>query len=278
MYHLTMRALNQPVSWWGWHWEPPTPMSICELIQAGNMNARLAAMFWFAMEHGASLIIAADPPSSGKTTTLSALLAFTPPETTVYFTRGYGETFSLPVLSDSHVTYVLVNEMSDHIPVYTWDDNARRVFELLSQGYRLGTTMHDNTVEGVLGQLERDLSIPRAHLANLTFVVTLYVGQVYPPMRRVQEVALVRPDGAEGLTTRSIVKWDMSGDSFEVLPDEADREALAEWAGVSVEDLEKQIDRREGIIDGWLKSGATSIPEVNNAIEAFYAEAAKRGV
>jgi hypothetical protein len=32
------------------------------------------------------------------------------------------------------------------------------------------------------------------------------------------------------------------------------------------------MDRRQGIISGWLKEGATSIPEVNNAIEAFYAE------
>ena len=28
--------------------------------------------------------------------------------------------------------------MSDHIPVYTWDDNARRAFQLLADGYSLG--------------------------------------------------------------------------------------------------------------------------------------------
>jgi hypothetical protein len=268
-----MRALNQPVSWWGWHWEPPTPMSICELIQAGNMDARLAALFWIGMERGASIIVAAEPPNSGKTTTLSALLAFTPPDTLVYFTRGQGETFSVPVLSDAYATYVLINELSDHIPVYTWDDNARRAFELLSQGYRLASTMHDETVDGVLKQLNDDLSIPRSQLSHLTFVVPLYVGQLYPPMRRCQEVALIRPDGADGLTMRRIVTWDMAVDKFEVLPSAEDREAFAEWAGLSVAEVEEEMDRREGIIDGWLKSGATSIPEVNNAIEAFYAEA-----
>jgi hypothetical protein len=276
MYHRAMRALNQPTSWWGWHWEPPTPMSVCELIQAGNMNARLAAMFWTSMERGASLIVSADPPSSGKTTTLSALLAFTPPDTLVYFTRGYGETFALPAVSSSYDTYILVNEMSDHIPVYTWDDNARRVFELLSQGYRLGTTMHDNTVEGVLSQLENDLAIPRSHLSRLTFIVQLYVGQLHPPMRRVQEVSLIQPDGAEGFTTRGIVSWDMQNDTFSVLANEEDRAALAACAGMSADDLGAEIERREGIISGWLESGATSIPEVNNAVEAFYAEAALR--
>jgi hypothetical protein len=249
-------------------------MSICELIQAGNLSPRLAAMFWVAMERGASIIIAADPPSSGKTTTLSALLAFTPPDTAVYFTRGYGEPFALPTLSESYNTYILINELSDHIPVYTWDDNARRAFELLSQGYRLASTMHDNTVEGVLRQLQGELRIPRPHLSKLTFVVPLYVGQVYPPMRRVQEVALIQPDGADGLRSRTIVSWDMRTDSFEILPSDEDRAAFAEWAGMDVDGLEKEIDGREEIIGGWLESGATSIPEVNNAIEAFYAQAA----
>jgi hypothetical protein len=93
-------------------------------------------------------------------------------------------------------------------------------------------------------------------------------------MRRVQEVALVRPDGTGGLTTRTIVTWDMNNDEFEVLPDGEDAEALAEWAGMSVDELTSELDRRDGIVSGWLESGATSIPEVNNAIEAFYAEAA----
>ncbi len=74
-----MRAANQPVSWWGWHWEPPVPMSLVEILQAGNMPPRLAAMFWLALERGASLIVAADPPSAGKTATLNAILSLTQP-------------------------------------------------------------------------------------------------------------------------------------------------------------------------------------------------------
>src|SRR5437867_12738565 len=107
-----MRALNQPVSWWGWHWEPPVPMSIIELIKAGNLDARLSAMLWIAMERGASLIVAADRPSSGKTTPLTALLSFTPPEAAVYFTRGIGEPFVLPLRLDSSPSYILVHDIS----------------------------------------------------------------------------------------------------------------------------------------------------------------------
>ena len=265
-----MRALNHPVSWWGWHWEPPVPMSVCELIQAGNMSARLAAMFWIGMERGASIIIAAEPPNSGKTTTLSALLAFTPPETLVYFTRGQGETFAVPVLSESYPTYILINELSDHIPVYTWDDNARRAFELLGEGYSLGSTMHDETVEGVLRQLGEELAIPGRHLAGVTFIVPLYIGKLHPVIRRVLEVAFVQPDGDSGLTSTTIASWEIETDTFEVLSTPDQQEAYAHWAGLTVAELTLQLDRREGFLSTLLSTGAISIPEVNSAIEEFH--------
>src|SRR4030065_415918 len=74
---------------------------------------------------------AGGPPSAGKTAPLPALLSLPPPETVAYFTRGAGETFSLPPRSDDHPTYLLVNEMSDHLPVYTWGSYARRAFWLM---------------------------------------------------------------------------------------------------------------------------------------------------
>ena len=73
-----MKALNQPESWWGWHgYNHPEAMSITEILRAGTMPPRLAAALWLAMERGLSVILAADPPGAGKTTILTALLAFT---------------------------------------------------------------------------------------------------------------------------------------------------------------------------------------------------------
>ena len=268
-----MRALNRPTSWWGWHWEPPVPMSIIELIDAGNMDSRTAAMFWIAMERGASLIIAADPPSSGKTTTLSALLSFTRPETAVYFTSGVSEAFALPRVSPLYDTYILVNEMSDHIPVYTWDENARRVFQLLSDGYRVGTTMHADTVEGVLSQLENDLSIPKAHVGGLTFVVPLYIGRRNGIVRRIREVAFVQPKG-KGYELSTAVRWDEHTDTFEVLSDPDVRYAFAAWADLSPEELTKELDQRAGFLETLRKTGISEIPPVNQAIEGYYEQLA----
>jgi len=257
-------------------------MSITELINAGNLDARLAAMLWIGMERGASLIVAADPPSSGKTTTLTALLSFTPPETAVYFTRGMGETFALPPRSDSYPTYILINEMSDHIPVYTWDANARRAFELLATGYSLATTMHDETVEGVIRQLREDLLIPAAQIANLSFIIPLYLGRLSSPsvgarassMRRIQEVAMLDLDG-EDLSVNRVATWDLNSDSFAVLAEPEHREAFATWAGISADELNAELEKREGFLVSLVSTGVTSIPEVNAAIESFY-EAAIR--
>ena len=271
-YHRGMRALNQPTSWWGWHWEPPTPMSIAELIRAGNLSAELAAMFWVAMERGASMIIAADPPSSGKTTTLSALMTFTRPDTLVYFTRGVGETFTLPPVSPHYDTYILVNEMSDHIPVYTWDDHARRVFELLAEGYRLGTTMHDNTVEGVLAQLERDLAIPQRHIAGLTFVVPMFIGRLQGVVRRIAEAAMLEPDGDSYRVSR-VVAWDRDADAFRLFPQRGAREAFAQWAGLTPTELDDSIVDRTRFLEALIKAGATTIPEVNAAVLAYQEQA-----
>ena len=72
-----MRAVNQPESWWGWHgWDQPEPLSITQVLQAGTMPPRLAAAFWLGLDRGASFVFAADPPGAGKTTILTALLAF----------------------------------------------------------------------------------------------------------------------------------------------------------------------------------------------------------
>jgi len=269
-----MRALNQPVSWWGWHWEPPVPMSVIELIQAGNMSSRLAALFWIGMERGASIIVAADPPSSGKTTTLSGLLAFTPPDTAVYFTRGDGETFALPPLSPAYPTYILINEISDHIPVYTWDDNARRAFDLLPQGYRIASTMHADSVQGVVSQLRNDLQIPDSEVAQISFIVPIYIGRREGVIRRVREVSLSRaqtPD-AKPIT---IASWDSVNDSFDVLSGEEQYEAFAAWAGVLPPELQKQLDTRQGFLDRLQEEGAASLPEVNAAIEGFYNQTLK---
>jgi hypothetical protein len=146
------------------------------------------------------------------------------------FTRGLGETFDLPPLDGSNPTYILVNEMTDHLAVYTWGQYARRTFELVAQGYSLATTTHAETVAGVLDILERDLRIPRRQIAHLTFVGTIHIGYGNGRvLRRMSEVAFIQPDGDSGedIHLSTIASWDRHDDSFRVLESPAQVSALA---------------------------------------------------
>src|SRR5581483_594503 len=118
---------------------------------------------------------------------------------------GEGETFDLPPLDGDNPVYVLVNEMSDHMPVYTWNDEARRVFELMSQGYSMRTTMHAAGPEEVFSMLRGELGSPLVQLAKLTVVVSLFAarrgGDV---MRRIDEISFTDPEVTEGLSGRRL--------------------------------------------------------------------------
>ena len=271
-----MRAINEPVGWWGWHWTPPVPMSIVEIIKAGSMSPRLAAAFWVAMERGASLLVAADPPSAGKTTILTALLSFTPPDTAAYFTCGIGEAFTLPPPSTSHLTYILINEMSDHLPVYTWGPYARRAFELLAQGYSLATTMHASSSAEVIAILEKDLAIPRGLISHLTFVVSLHLVYQRSIVRRVAEVTFLRPDAAGGFAPLTLARWNPEADSFSLFASDEAGQEYASWAGLTSKEMENELDRREAFLEGLLREGRMGIPQVNQAIEAYYWEVIAR--
>lgn len=268
-----MRAYNQPVSWWGWHWSPPEPLSIVEIIDRGSMPPRLAALFWLGVERGSSLLIAAEPPLAGKTTILTALLGFARPEATAYFTRGMGETFDLPPPNDSHPTYILINEISDHLPVYTWGRYARRAFELLDEGYSLATTVHAESAAEALGILENELAIPRRHIANLTFVAALQLTHSGGrSLRRVSEVAFLRPSDLPGdeLHMSRIAAWNAQDDSFRVMDSAEAVTGLAAWAGLPEGDFLRELGRREEFLRELSGKGVTDLRRVQEAVIAYY--------
>jgi type IV secretory pathway ATPase VirB11/archaellum biosynthesis ATPase len=261
-----MRAVNQPESWWGWHgWDQPQPMSIVEIMQSGTLPPRLAAALWLGFERGASILLAAEPPGAGKTTIMTALLALAPPEMVAYFTRGWGETFELPPPTDAHPTYIMVNEMSDHLPVYSWGPYVVRTFELLNDGYSLATTVHAETVEEVLEQLELDNGVPREHLANLTFVVPLVIGhRDGARLRRVRDVGVIEPDSIERIAT-----WDEKRDEFTVLDTSEQRALLAKRLRMDNAWFESTLAEREAFLQKLLDDGVSSIDAVQDAVEAF---------
>ena len=267
-----MKALNQPESWWGWHgWNQPEPLSITQIIASGTMTPRIAALFWLAVERGRSMIFAADPPGAGKTTILTALLAFAKPEASVYFTRGWGETFRLPPppAADDPPILLLVNEMSDHLPVYSWGPYVERAFELAAEGYTLMSTMHADDVQGVISQLIDECDVPRKNIGHLAFVVPLYVGAHQGRrVRRISEVAVLEPLG-DAFDQHSAATWRPEDDTFDVLSTPAAINAAARRLGMSDEEFLGEVGRREALLQSLIDDEVGEIDEVQRRVLEF---------
>jgi hypothetical protein len=140
-------------------------------------------------------MLASEAPQAGKTTTLSALVDFLPPSTVGVFLRGWRGDFAWTDEIGPEQGYLLVNEMSDHLPIYVWGRNARGALELAGRGYGMGATMHADSLDEAIALLRSQLGAPDADLAGLT--IYLQYSAYFTPAgmyRRVEEAWHLRLD------------------------------------------------------------------------------------
>ncbi len=140
--------LDLPPHWWGPFGRRADPLTIQHLIATETIDRTLAACLWLLIEQGASVLICAGPGGAGKTTLLTALTAFLPPERTPYAVRGAYDRLDSISHQPPAKTALLINELSAHLPIYTWGPGARRVFDAGHAGAQLLATAHaTNDVE-----------------------------------------------------------------------------------------------------------------------------------
>jgi hypothetical protein len=189
-----------PEGWWGYHWSLPRPMSAVEIVESGSLDARLMATLWAVVSRRASVMLASEAPMAGKTTTLSALVDFLPSGTVGVFLRGWRGDFDWTDEIGPDRGYLLVNEMSDHLPIYVWGRNARGALELTRRGYGIGATMHADSLDEALALLRGSLAITDADLAGLTIYLQYSAYRTPAGMyRRVEEAWHLR--AVEGALT-----------------------------------------------------------------------------
>lgn len=184
-----------PEGWWGYHWILPQPMSAVEIVESGSLDARLMATLWAVVSRRRGVMLASEAPMAGKTTTLSALVDFLPPGTVGVFLRGWRGDFDWTDEFGPERGYVLVNEMSDHLPIYVWGRNAGGALRLAGRGYGIGATMHADSLDEALALLRGELGSTDADLAGLTVYLQYSAYQTPAGMyRRVEEAWHLRLD------------------------------------------------------------------------------------
>ena len=279
---------------WAVRHVPPTPRSIVEMIRAGTLDAELAAMLWVLIEGRVPIIVAAAEQGTGKSTLLTALLDFLPPGVRTVELEGATESFDwLPQATelgwDGHAglpgdaadrppfrpddTVLLVPELSDHLPSYTWGEEARIAVRAASIGYGLAATIHADSLDEVFDGLRRPpVGLVDDELSRLGIVLILR--RVVDGLRRVAAAHYVRPTArdehghVQRLGPAVLATWDPDHDRFEhfgwgVTPE------LALRVGRKAGDFELEVDRRRDYLAGLAEAGIVDVDAVRSALDGY---------
>lgn len=262
-----------------WHYESDRPLSVAQLIAAGSLDARAAAILWLLVERRRSLIVSGptDPtPGVGKTTTLNALLGFLPIGSTMVYTMGMFEDFGFVSEVEPPTTCVLANEVSDHLRIYMWGRQARTLLRLPRDGFAVATSCHADTIDDVLSMLRQDLRLTAEDVRGLGVIVNIgLVGVRWPPRRRFFTINFVRPEGGDdeshGVSLLRLATWDERTDSFT----HAAPEEMVELAGLlqmTPDELEAAIQRRVERLTALANGQGAGLRAMRQAVDELYVE------
>jgi len=268
-----------PEGWWGYHWSPPRPMSAVEIVGSGTLDGRLMATLWAVTGRRGSVMLASEAPMAGKTTTLSALVDFLPPGTVGVFLRGWRGDFDWTDEIGPDRGYLLVNEMSDHLPIYVWGRNALGALELAGRGYGMGATMHADSLDEAIALLRDQLGAGDADLAGLTIYLQYSAYRTPAGMyRRVEEAWHLRLDDAGSLAPVRLAALDGGrSPSLTGAQREPEPPLLASDGGRSTRPLVHD-PAAYAVLAASLGLGADALEEELAARSAYLAALADRGV
>jgi hypothetical protein len=248
-------------------------MSMTELIEARNMDARTAALCGMVLAAHGSMLIAAEQPHSGKTTTLTALLDFLPNRTKRVFLRGWVETFDYVRQTRPEDTILLGNELSSHLPVYLWGPKAVRVFETLRSGYAFGSTLHADSAAEAVTQLTGELGVLPADLArvDLLMVMRIYATMRGGYVRRVVSLHTLETRDGREIMLVPLVEHDERGDRH-LHHRAAEAELLRKRRGGDLERNEGDLAELSGCLEDLVERRVRDIPAVRAALASYRGE------
>jgi hypothetical protein len=281
---------------------PDEFLSVVALIRTGTLDAGLASLLWLLVEGRVPLVVASAPRLAGKTTVLEALLAFLPPTAAVRRLEGFDEDFGWlpdaarlgwrreavgtgaapqddapqPILSPAS-GYLIADELSPHLPWYTWGEQARVAIRALSLGYGLGTTAHADSLQELLDSLKGpDVRLTDDELTHLGVVLILRPIRLASGtlIRRVVAAHYIRPVSRDAgghvqrLAPAVLSTWDGKTDRFEDFSWGVTAE-LAGRVGRAPGDFDAEHTRRRDVLAALVAAAAESPAEVRKAIEGY---------
>ena len=271
---------------------PDTPV---DLINWGTFSIEQMAYFWLAIENNRSLVFAGGT-GSGKTTSLNAVSFFIPKKSKVVSIEDTRE-ISLPhenwvqSLTRDSVTeegrgevtmyeqlqtalrqrpeYILVGEIRTEANV------ALTFFQAMATGHTAYTTIHSESVTGVINRLENDpLGVPTQMVKELDIVSIQR--QVMIDDERVRRNArvteLLSRGEVDDVSVHDVFEWNAAEDDYNEMFDSRVLDDIADDRGWDQAQLNRELDRRVEVLEYLVENDITWYEDVARVIHTFMSD------
>jgi flagellar protein FlaI len=273
------------------------PMTPPDLVRIGTMSVEMAAYFWFAMEMGASFVLAGGT-ASGKTTSLNAISQFIPPEKKIVsiedtreinlshenwiagITRtGFGGELVGGKPAGSIDMYKLLEAALRQRPEYLLVGEVRgpealTLFQAMATGHAVYSTMHADSVQSAVYRLENPpINVPRMMLQTLDLVAIQGLvrigGHMQRRIREVTEVVGFDPETRE-LLTNTVFEWDVATDKHRYLGKSYVLEQVMEARNMPEGKLKQEWANRVEVLQWMAKHNVRHYRDVARTVSAYY--------
>ncbi len=273
--------------------EPFTPT---DLIKYGTFNKEIMAYFWLAVENNKSIIFVGET-ASGKTTSLNVVSLFIPSESKVISIEDtreltlYHKNWIPGVVREAFMgqeaatidMFELLRSALRQRPEYLIVGEVRgkeayTLFQAMSTGHTTFSTMHAGSVQLAVNRLLNEpINVPLMMLNALDIMVIQvlrYVGQ--KRLRRMEVLSeFVGVDATTGnISTRELYIWNPLQDKMEQTGSSKVLEDIINARGWSREQLRKELDNRETVLQYMVDNNISDYRDVSLIIRMYASDPA----
>ncbi|MBR3140010.1 MAG: CpaF family protein [Methanobrevibacter sp.] len=271
------------------------PLTIIDLINSKTLSCELAAFLWLCIDglgvKSANAIISGGT-SSGKTTTLNALSAFINPKERIITIE---DTLELQIphehvirmetrppnvenkgeLTMNDLVKNSLRQRPDRIIV--GEVRAREaitLFTALNTGHSGFGTLHSNDARETITRLTNPpMSVPKIMVQAIDFIIMQ--NRIYTPSgvsyRRISEVAEIVGIEEGTVQLNKIFQWNPERDTIDNISITSKTlTQIANLSGNSINDLYREIENREHVLNHMVQKNIRSVNDVNNVLELYY--------
>ncbi|MCD6542515.1 MAG: type II/IV secretion system ATPase subunit [Thermoplasmata archaeon] len=273
------------------------PLTPVDLIENGTMSLEMAAYFWLAIEHGASILYCGGT-ASGKTSALNALSLFIPPShkiVSIEDTRevnlphknwiagttreGFSMTEGEKSGKDIDMFDLLRAALRQRPRVIIVGEvrgrEAYSLFQAMATGHTSYATIHAGNIHTLIQRLENPpISLPRALLTSLDIIVFINAipvgGKLIRRITNVTEIIKMDPDTKQLIFMQPFRWISKVDDRFEFTGNSkilTNIRLVNDW---DEKRLKKEMENRMKVLQWMIDNKVRSYKEVGAIIAEYY--------